>query len=94
MKEKERKALWFDLLLLPWEMRWQLLLLGIAWVGIHFAVEYADALFPSRKPLTLGDVCLLSLFGGMIVYGYSSDTRKRVEKLEETVERLQKQLKG
>jgi len=87
--EQEDESIWLSLLRLFWGMRWRFLGFATLLVGIHFALQYGDVLFPHRRNWTNVDTLLVILFGGMIFWGYSSDTRKRIDKLEKRIAQLE-----
>jgi hypothetical protein len=88
-KEESSGSLWLAILRVLWDMRWRFLGFAALLVGIHFALQYGDVLFPHRRNWTDIDTLLAILFGGMIFWGYSSDTRKRIVELEKRVKELE-----
>jgi hypothetical protein len=92
-KDETFGSLWIAILRVFWDMRWRFLGFVALLVGIHFALRFGDTLFPHRRSWNDVDTLLAVLFGGMILWGYSSDTRKRIDKLEKRIEGLEAEKK-
>ena len=91
--EQEDESIWLSLLRLFWGVRWRFLGLIAFLVGVHFILEYGDTLFPHHRSWTDVDTLLAILFGGMILWGNSADTRQRIDKLEKRIAQLESEHK-
>jgi hypothetical protein len=87
------RPLWLEILGVFWDMRWSFIGCAAMVAAICFAIEHVDVLFPNQRPWTAADTLLTLIFSGMIVWGCFGGLRGRVEKLEATVEELQRKLK-
>lgn len=92
-KYVEHGSVWLGILRIFWDMRWPFLGFVVVIVGIHFAFEYGDVLFPNQRPVTALDAVGMLFFGGLIVWSHISSANKRIAKLEEDVEELQRKAK-
>jgi hypothetical protein len=85
---------WIEVLKVFWDMRWALCGIAVVTVGVYFGVEFRDVLFPHRRSLSPTDWLMAVAFVGLLLWGYSNDTRKRVEKLEQQIEDLERKLRS
>ena len=88
-KDETFGSLWIAILRVFWDMRWRFLGFVALLVGIHFALRFGDTLFPHRRSWNDVDTLLAILFGGMILWGNSADTRQRIDKLEKRIAQLE-----
>jgi len=93
-EDKEPDFPWRGIFSVFWEMRWQFAGLAVFMVAVHFAIEFRDVLFPHRRGFSLTDVGLAVIFCGMISWGSTSGTNKRIQSLEEKIEDLRRELKS